>query len=67
MTNVDILNVFNMGELEELYITRQNLEDRIEDYFDGGTIYHGDEGYQTLLWDLEQIEEDIERLEQEND
>ena len=56
-----------MGELEELYITRQNLEDRIEDYFDGGTIYHGDEGYQTLLWDLEQIEEDIERLEQEND
>lgn len=47
-------------------ILKKNLEGRIDDYFGGDRVYHGDQGYQDLLSDLEDIESQIEEIEREN-
>ena len=52
-------------DLEDLYRTRRHLEDKIENFFGGGEVYHGDRGYQDLLSDLDDIEEQIEELEKD--
>lgn len=44
-------------------ILKKNLERRIDDYFGGDKVYHGDQGYQDLLNDLEDIESQIEEVE----
>jgi len=54
-----------MEELEELKEIKKRLENKIENFFDG-EIYSGDQGYQELLCYLEEIEEEIERIENEN-
>jgi len=51
-------------ELDELYVLKSNLEDRIENFFgDEPSPHYGDRGYQELLEDLSDINERIDELE----
>ena len=50
-------------ELYDLYETKRNLEDRIDNFFGGDTVYSGDRGYQDLLERLDEINSEIEELE----
>lgn len=62
----DIQLMFGISEsldLNSLYDIKKNLERRIDDYFGGDKVYHGDQGYQDLLSDLEDIESQIEEVE----
>ena len=55
-----------MNELEDLYDIRENLNNKIENFFDGSQTYTGDQGYQDLLEYLDGIETEIENLEKFN-
>ena len=46
---------------DELEHAKRNLERRIDDYFDGGQVYSGDQGYQDLLNQLSDLEDEIEQ------
>lgn len=52
-----------MNELYDLYETKKYLEDKIDDFFGGDTIYSGDRGYQDLLERLDEINSEIDELE----
>ena len=51
--------------MEELIEIRKSLERRIENYFGDNQKFTGDMGYQDLLEDLENVEEQIEQLDSE--
>lgn len=53
----------NHSDLEELYAIKRNLENRIENYFGDERGHTGDMGYQDLLNDLSDIEDQIDALE----
>jgi len=57
------MNKFEHYDLDDLYNSRRNLNDRIDNFFGGGQVYHGDRGYQDLLEDLEDVENEIEKYE----
>lgn len=52
--------------LEDLYDTKRYLENKIENFFGGEQVYHGDRGYQDLLCDLDEVDEEIESRENNN-
>ena len=52
-----------MLELYELYNRKVIVEGNISNYFGGDEPYYGDQGYQELLQELEDINEQIEELE----
>lgn len=49
-------------ELDALFETKRNLENRIENFFDGEQKYSGDRNYQSLLERLEEVEEEIKEI-----
>jgi len=50
--------------IDDLYKTIRNLEDKTDDYFGDHDIKHtGDRGYQDLLQDIDDVQEEIDRLE----
>jgi len=51
-----------MEDVRELIEIRNRLENRINNYFKGGQVYTGDEGYQDLLVQVEELNEEIEEL-----
>ena len=52
-------------ELDELFERQSNLEERIANFFNGGEVYSGDRGYQDLLEQLDEVEEQINDLNDE--
>jgi hypothetical protein len=54
-------------ELDELYETKSYLENKIENFFDGGQKYSGDRNYQSLLERLEEVEEQIKEIVEDED
>ena len=54
-------------ELDELYETKRYLENKIENFFDGGQKYSGDGNYQSLLERLEEVEEQIKEILEDED
>jgi flagellar biosynthesis chaperone FliJ len=50
---------YTSEDLGELYNRRRELAKQIANYFHGGEVYEGDEGYQALLRDLEETVEQI--------
>ena len=55
-----------MTDLQDLYNTKRILENKIDDYFGNGQIHTGDRGYQDLLNDLDNNEEEIKEIETKN-
>lgn len=49
-------------ELDELYETKRNLENEIENFFGGEEKYNGDRNYQILLERLEEVKEEIKKM-----
>lgn len=58
---------FMSMELVELYDRRRAIENRIDSYFGGDTVYTGDRGYQELLEELSEIDTEIEYLQKSED
>ncbi len=51
-------------DLDELYNVKRNLENKIENFFDGEQKYSGDRNYQSLLERLEDVEDQIMEIEE---
>lgn len=51
--------------MEELFERKRNLEERIENYFGDWPKFTGDRGYQDLLVELSEVEEQINQMNSE--
>jgi uncharacterized protein Yka (UPF0111/DUF47 family) len=54
-------------ELEELYDLQRDLQERKDNFFDGGEVFEGDRGYQDIWERLNEVSEQINDIETEFD